>query len=262
MGQDLNDCGILVLSTDTYRDVWELFFKQFKRAWPHCSFPIYLGSNTCAEVSAENVTVLLSGEDLDWSTSFRNILEQVPQSMLLVLLEDLIIAEEVNEQAINSEFELMRVKDLHHIQITNNLKADYSCDSEHMYIAKQAPYRINVCGFWRRETLLRLLIDGETPWNFEIMGSYRSAYLDGFVRSTAHPLKLINLIEKGSILPTSVRQLKNYKIDLPPMDRSCIHGFFRVRSCLASIWFAVISKIPWRWRTRLMNFLRKILISY
>lgn len=262
MRQQMGDCGILILSSDHYKDLWGIFFSEFQHRWPRCTYPVYLGSNTYSEAGVENVTVILSGEDHDWSTSFQKILEQIQETYLLVLLEDLIIVEDVDETIVHNEFELMKKKHLHHIQFTNQMKGDSWCDGQHMCIAKEAPYRVNVCGFWRKETLQRLLIDGESPWNFEVMGSYRSAYMDGFVRSQKYPLKLINLVEKGLFLPASVRFLKNRSIHVPASERRSLSGFLYVRSILASTWFTVIAQIPWQWRIKLMNFLRKIFISY
>ena len=262
MGQQIGDCGILVLSSDHYRDLWGIFFNEFQRRWPCCGYTVYLGSNTYSESGVENVTVILSGEDHDWSTSFQKILEQIEETYLLVLLEDLILVEDVDEETIQNEFQLMKEKHLHHIQFTNQLKGDSWCDEQHMFIDKKAPYRVNVCGFWKKQTLQNLLICGESPWNFEIMGSYRSAYMDGFVRSKKYPLKLINLVEKGQFLPASMRFLKNQSSEVLPSERPSLSGLSYVRSVLASFCFTVIAQIPWQWRVRVMNFLRKIFISY
>ena len=112
MGQQIGDCGILVLSSDHYRDLWGIFFSEFQRRWPCCSYPVYLGSNTYSESGVKNVTVILSGEDHDWSTSFQKILEQIEETYLLVLLEDLILVEDVDEETIQNEFQLMKEKHL------------------------------------------------------------------------------------------------------------------------------------------------------
>ena len=62
--------AVLVLSCDKYSDLWSPFIRQFKKFFPFEGYKIYLGSNlvACTEVG---IIPILSGEDVDWSTSFK-----------------------------------------------------------------------------------------------------------------------------------------------------------------------------------------------
>lgn len=39
------DVAVVVASCDAYADLWEPFFRLFRRYWPDCPYPVYLGSN-------------------------------------------------------------------------------------------------------------------------------------------------------------------------------------------------------------------------
>lgn len=254
--------AILILSCDKYADMWSGFFECFKKYFPTGDWLVYLGSNTTMS-QEPSVKTLLSGDDQNWSTSYKNILEQIPEQKLFVILEDLYLASPVNKDDFYSIVKFMFDRDANHIRYWALPTPDVPTDNPLIgECLKGAPYRSTVCGFWDREYLLNLLIEGENPWNFEIMGSYRTAYSDGFYATKKPICEYKNMIEKGYWIPESLEwaNLNNISIDFNVRPK--LRGSNELISCLQMIYFSLMLKLPWKLRIKIMSNLRKALISY
>ena len=125
-----------------------------------------------------------------------------------------------------------------------------------------APYRATVCGFWDRAYLLGLLLEGESPWDFEIVGSYRTSYVDGFFGLRRPLFEFVNMIEKGSWMPASVEWARANGIAIDLDRRPLLVGGRQLASRLKMAYFRLMMHVPWPTRVRWMNALRKALISY
>lgn len=259
---NMTDFAVLVLSSDGYADLWPTFFEQFRRRWPECPYPVYLGTNTRVFTDHAFITTVRSGRDENWSTAARKILDQVRQPYLMVLLEDLLLIQDVDGNSVAETFAFMQRGSINHIQLACSLPSDGGGAGRYGTIARGAPYRVNVCGFWNKATLQSLLLDGESPWNFEIMGSYRSSYLDGFLRMHEPPLRLVNLVEKGLFLPAAVQYCREHGINPSTDSRGIAHGCRGIVSLVKALWFNIMVRVPWRVRVATMNLLRKLLVSY
>ncbi|MDO9385853.1 MAG: hypothetical protein Q7T65_04025 [Thiobacillus sp.] len=254
--------AVLVLSCDKYADVWPVFFKCFRENFPAGDWPVYLGSNT-KKCNEPGVVTILSGSDPDWSTSYKRILEQIPQKKVFVILEDLFLSSKVDENVLGTLVKFLFEKDANHIRYWASPAPDLPTDNSLIgACAKGAPYRSTVCGFWDRDYLLKLLIEGENPWNFEILGSYRTSYSDGFYATTSPLCEFKNMIEKGRWIPASVDWANSNGVSLPLEARPMLKGGSQLISRAQMIIFSLILRIPWQHRVRLMNQLRKLFISY
>lgn len=258
-----SDFAILILSCDKYADLWAPFFSQFKRRFTGVDYPIYLGSNLlrCDE---PGVITILSGSDDDWSSSYVKILNQIKEQRLFVILEDLLPATNVDGVHFKSIVRFMNDYDAKHIKYWPNPKPDmvFTADPRFGIYSKGAPYRSTVCGFWDREYLLKLLLPGESPWNFEIFGSYRTSYSDGFYSLKEPLFECRNMIEKGSWIADSVEWALGEKIDLQLDRRPQLKGKKHGLSLLKMRYFDLLIRLPWKRRVTIMNVLRKALISY
>jgi hypothetical protein len=256
------DFAILVLSCDKYSHVWPAFFKAFRKYFPGNTWPVYLGSNTLT-FQDSRVKTLLTGDDPDWSTSYARILKQIPEQRIFVILEDLLFASPVDAEAMKESVEFMRKTSARHLKYYKPLPADRDVPGEPFgEYASGRPYRISVVGFWDKEYLLSLLIPGESPWNFEIMGSYRASYAPGFFMMKKTLCEFANLIEKGRWYPAAVDWAKKEGLDIGFEKRQSLSGVFSLKSLLQIVIYRIVGAVPWRARVRLMNFLRRVLISY
>ena len=256
-----NDLGILVLSCDKFCDLWRPYFSLFQEYYDGSS-QVYLGSNTIT-FEGDKITTIYSGEDTDWSTSCRNILRQIPNKYILLLLEDIFITSKIDSDKINQHLQYMKDNKAKHIHLAPTPKPDkWVLDQEFGVYEKGAPYRVNVVGYWDKEYLLSLLLDGESPWDFEIKGSYRTAYDDGFYCLQKPLFSSVHILEKGRWLPEAVNYNKKHNTSLEIEKRPILSSHTNFKSNLQEYYFNLMVKIPWKFRVKLMNVLRKLLISY
>ena len=258
----MHDFAILILSCDRYHDLWAPFMAQFRKNFPENSYPVYFGSNEipCEE---EGVQPLLSGQDRDWSSSFRAILKQVPARKVFVLLEDLMVASPIDSGKFQHCVDFMLRKNAAHLKYWNHIKTDGDTDDASIgYLRRGAPYRSTVAAFWDKDYLLGLLLDGENPWNFEIMGSYRTSYSDGFYGVKESLFEFVNLVEKGAWIPDSLRWAAREGLPLDISKRPSLSGKRGWTAWLQTLYFRRMIRVPWPRRLQWMNKLRRALISY
>ncbi len=256
----MDSCAVLVLSCDKYADLWKPFFQSFWKFWPSCPYPVYLGSNTIA-YEGDRVATLLSGEDTDWSSSYRSILAQIEEEYLYVFLEDIFLIQEPDPERIRFVSEMMIQNKGNHLHFAPIPKPERIENGVGIY-ERGMPYRATVVGLWNRQYLLQLILDGESAWNFEILGSYRTQYDDGFYCASPALFHWLNVVEKGVWQKRELDYcIKNgYTVDLD--RRAVLSGWDHLCSRLKKLWFDCFICIPWRYRVKLMNGLRKLFISY
>jgi hypothetical protein len=256
------DFAILILSCDKYADLWTPFLNQFRKYFPIGGTPVYLGSNLIA-CKEEGVIPVLSGYDHDWSTSYRNILLQLREKKLFVILEDLLLTAPVDVDLLHAAQDILQRENAIHVKYWGVPAPDaLTKDANVGLYERGAPYRASVCGFWDREYLLNLLIAGENPWNFEILGSYRTSYSDGFYGLTKPLCTCCNMVEKGNWIPASAAWAKKEGIAIDLDIRPILDGRRHLLSQFKMLIFKVMMKVPWQKRVKWMNTLRRVFISY
>lgn len=258
----MQQCAILVLSCDKYADLWKPFFHQFWKCWPDCPYPVYLGSNT-RTFADKKVKTILSGPDKNWSSSLLAILNQIATPYVYIWLDDIFPVEAVDADRFNDAIEFMKDERANHIHVIPKPKPDSAIHNvAYGVYEKGAPYRVNALGFWNVLCLKQLLIPGESPWNFEVMGSYRSRYTDGFYCCMDSPIKTLHVIEKGRIFREAYDYCMSHNIPLDVKKRPVLESAPFFKSQLQKLYFNTVIRIPWKFRLSFMNLMRKLMVSY
>jgi hypothetical protein len=259
-----SDFAILIVSCDKYRDLWEPFFETFWQQWPDCPYPVYLQSNTVKYTGAHKSRVinLLTGEDKNWSSSMHVTLPQIPQKYIFMWNEDLFFSSPVKTKSFERYFSYMKklkAKHIHYRCIPATTK--YTEKGDLGVYDRKMPYRSIVMGFWDTQYLSQLILDGETPWQFEIMGSYRTSYDDGFFCATEKLVDFVHMAEKGMWQYDGVAYCRAHNI---PIDESAraLTTQSRMWSMIYKAYFNAVLSISWETRLRVMNLMRKLFVSY
>ena len=212
--------------------------------------------------SFEHVQILNSGEDTDWSTSLLKILDKISERYIFLTLDDVFLITKPDAIGFSRAFSRLISGEIAHIHMRPMPSPDVISDDLGLY-EKGAPYAVNVLGFWNKKHLRDLLIPGEDPWMFEIMGSYRASLKSEKFGCLTSPLfKYFHAVDKGKWV-FNIKQW-NRKLELElALDRRKIAApwntiVFHTKHFL----FNISIRLPWRYRLRIMNFLRKILCSY
>jgi hypothetical protein len=254
--------AILVLSCDKYSDLWKPFFSQFHKQWPTCPYTVYLGSNTVG-IHDPSVVSLLSKTKRDWSTDLLAILQQIQEEYIFIWLEDLFPIEKIDEELFIHSFQFIKTKRGNHIHIAPRILPDRICeDTMFGSYEKGVPYRVTVPGFWNTQYLRQLLLPGEDPWKFEIQGSYRSSYSDGFYTVNSPIFQFIRVVDKGKIRREAYTYCIKNGIKLDTHKRSIFSIYETAKGIASGYIFLSVLTVPWRIRVHFMDTLRRLLVSY
>jgi len=169
-----NKVAVLISSCDKYQDLWEPFFTLFFRYWQDCPYPVYLGTNHLM-YNHPRVKTITAGDDTDWSSDFRRMLERIPQPYVIVMMEDFLPTKSVDTAKIEKLITHMAEKGAGCLRLCT--RPDLSCldNPEVGEISKGAGYRLSLqAAVWDKQTLLELLREGESAWELEINGTERT----------------------------------------------------------------------------------------
>ena len=121
------------------------------------------------------------GDDTDWSSSFRRMLERIPQPYVIVMIEDFLPTQSVDTAKIDRLITYMQEKGAGCLRLYPCPGPDLPCldNPEVGEISKGADYRLSLqAAIWNKQTLLELLREGESAWELEINGTKRTNGLD------------------------------------------------------------------------------------
>jgi len=211
----------------------------------------------------KQIQTILSGPDTDWSSSLQAILKQITTPYVFIWLDDIFPIKRIQSQDFAEALEFMKKHDGKHMHMLPSPKPDSkTSDGQYGLYEKGTPYRCTALGFWKVSYLQDLLIHRENPWNFEVMGSYRSSYVDGFYCTMRPLFQSLHVIEKGRIFRAAYEYCHAHSIPLSIGNRSVLASAFQLRSEIQKFYFNSVKHIPWKIRVSMMNVLRKLLISY
>lgn len=159
-----------------------------------------------------------------WSDALIKFLNEVPDEVFCLMLEDYWVTRPVNVDAVRMLHDYM-------LQFRNVLKMDLCADRlyamnmqdydtcGYLDLVKshhQSPYHMSLMtGLWRKELLLRFLKPEESPWDIEIFGTPRVGQVgdDVLVLGTRQwPVRHILAYRGGDVSKTDLTGLKQADI--------------------------------------------------
>jgi hypothetical protein len=176
----MNKTAVLISSCDRYQDLWKPFFTLFFKYWPDCPYPIYLSTNHC-RYDDNRVKIMAAGDDTDWSSGFRSVIERIPHPYVIVFMEDYLFMKPVDTEKIERLIAYMDKNKAGYLRLVPSPGPDLPCpDNEDVgAISKGSDYRLSLqTAIWEKNALLNLLRNGETAWELELKGTKRTNELD------------------------------------------------------------------------------------
>jgi hypothetical protein len=168
--------ALLVVSCDSYRDLWGPFFTLLFRYWDDCPYPIFLGSNL-ESYPDRRVVSLAIGEDRDWSSNLLKMLSSIPMDGILLLQEDFLLDRPIQTTRVERLIDYAGARKAACLRLMPIPGPDSPCpdNPELGEIRAGAEYRVSLqAAWWRKEHLRQVVCAGESPWQFERLGSRRS----------------------------------------------------------------------------------------
>lgn len=256
----MNKIALLVLSCDSYSDLWPIFITQFDKNWPDCPFDKYISTNFF-DANSDNFKSLKIGKDNSWSDGVIKSLNKIKNQYeyALITLEDLILTEKVDNekfQTIVSEFTKLNgnyLKFIRKPRPTNNFNKYFG------EIKPGSLYRPTcVYALWKIETLLKLLVETENAWEFERFGSVRSDKYNGFYVIYSDFFKVSNTVVKGKWVPKERRRIESQGIKIDS-TRKVLSAFQSFELKIHNYSFNIFINIfHWKFRRPIIFKLKKL----
>lgn len=236
----MNELTIIVPSCDKYSELWDPHFKLLFKYWPnlngkYSSVPVILVSNKL-DYKNDRVTSFKTGKDISWSDNIKAALSTVKTKYVIVLMEDFLMNAPINDERLVDILELLEktkspyaeiALDENMFTIGAEKAREPSPDLDGVIIRSQdGDYRtsLQAC-VWNIDMLKRLLVKGESAWDFEIKGTKRShKILDKFYLVVKDPVfSYINSVEKGIFHQNAIDYIRSQGIEFEstklPVDK-------------------------------------------
>lgn len=262
--------AIVVLSNDKNKDLWQCFADVFYYAWPKCPYKIYFITNV-EPFNFSIFTNILTGPRTDWQSdwapTYRRALESITEKYLLVLMDDFLITKP-DEKLISIGFDILHGEKLGtlHTQNLPRLKRNkYPKSAWGLYDSDQ-PYICNVSAFWNKDVLSKLLVDGENPWDFEILGSRRLGRISTSGALFENCIPYVGIVDKGRFIRNLDKEIKHLSLPFDlPLERSSrkSQNKYSPIPFIKKTWFLLLlNYTPFKWRIQLISSFRKFLVGY
>lgn len=190
-----HDLTIVVNTCDTYHDVLGIFFYALKKFWPDCPYPVVINTETNshpqypARVHNYRST---TGID-DWGDRLLLTLNSIETDFVLMLYDDFILDAKVNNSRIQQALSLLKSQTDAVVTylIDTSLPLVSTTDSQPFIPLKaNVDYKLNSApGIWHRQGLMAYTRAGDTPWAWEVFGTYRT-YGDSKIFYSLNPSQL------------------------------------------------------------------------
>ena len=226
MSSSTTELTILILSCDKYSDMWPLVTESFSRYWSNCPYSIYLLSNL-ASFSHTRVSTLCVGHDESWSTNLKLVLEKIPSQYVLLWLDDVLLNDHVDTQRVEEAFQFISTQRGDYLRLTASPRSHRHVNTQYSFIAPVAIYRTSIfASIWRKSCLLDLLQDGESAWDFEILGTERSRSLSQFYSARSSLFSYQHCLIRSIWLRSAFRYVRtaypNHFLDLNVRPRMTV----------------------------------------
>lgn len=170
---------VVVNTCDSYADVLKVFFAAFDQFWSDCPYPVVINGEANGYPYRAQVHNYISPDGIDdWGARLRATLETVDSEYVLMLYDDFILERQVDNRCIAKAVRRLQsssnaaVTYLIHtgLPLGSKAGADGFC-----LVSDWSDYRLNSApAIWRKSALMEYTKCGDTPWAWEVFGSYRT----------------------------------------------------------------------------------------
>ncbi len=177
--EENKECAVIVSSCDNYSDVWDSFFTQFFKYWPDCPFPVYLTTNEL-DYEFGKAAAVKTGKDGNFANNMRKAVQKINTDYFICLIDDFHLDRKVDTGRILNLLEIMKKEKAGYLRLNPmpGPDSDFKNYSDVGLISADARYRTSLmAAFWDKNVFLKLLVDGENPWEMEVRGTERSRNL-------------------------------------------------------------------------------------
>ncbi len=173
---------VLVASSDSRKDIFDVCFANADRIWADCDWPKYVGLNSAPVERRSNFQVLIAPATDNWCEQVKRYIDLLPDDIcyILLMVEDVLFMQPVNAELLNSialdikKFALgyVRLVPLRRNWLGRKRDRRASAGRGGIIPFRQInidePYHSSTeMAIWNRDYLLRQLDRASDAWSFE-----------------------------------------------------------------------------------------------
>lgn len=186
-----HDLTIVVNTCDAYQDVLGIFFHALRDCWPDCPYPVVINTESNMHDYPARVHNHRSSSCVDdWGDRLRSTLNTIDTDFVLMLCDDFILDAPVDSQRVQAALQLLesQAKSVVAYLINTALPLETTnTDSAFIRLKDKVDYRLNSApAIWRKQALMDYTAAGDTPWAWEVFGTYKT-WGDGRVFYSLNP---------------------------------------------------------------------------
>lgn len=175
-------CSLLINTCDNYEDTWIPFFSLLSNYWGECPYSIYLNTEE-KNISYNNldIEVINHSKNMQWSDRLIDSLKKIKTKYVILMLDYFFINADVNQDKLDQCINWMdQNPDVAVFSFASSLWKDIDDNKYEGFVLRptEGEYRFNLqTALWRKKQLIKILRKGESPWQTEHMGTFRSRVL-------------------------------------------------------------------------------------
>ena len=180
----MKDYCLLVNSCDKYSDVWPLFLYALDEYFD-TDIKVYINTETINHIdySFDKLNInFLNFNESNWGSRLKNSLNSIQEKYVINLFDDYILESEVDLTKINEFISILESMDKLAAIYLNAVSLRYheDIDNKKLRILRDlCEYKVNSApAIWNRKFLIELTHDLDTPWSWEVFGTYRTFRTD------------------------------------------------------------------------------------
>jgi hypothetical protein len=184
----MKNLTVLVNSCDDYYDVWPFFFSALDEYWSDRKLDVVLNIEMKKPNFASNIIIsnfTKTGNNNSWGVRLIESLKVIKTDYVLAVYDDFILEDFVDEFEINEIISKMKSDpDIAVVYLTklglkvrenNCLMSERKSGNKYSLLDDKIDYRLNSApAIWRRIDLLNYTGIFDSPWAWELFGTYRT----------------------------------------------------------------------------------------
>lgn len=182
---------VVVNTCDAYYDVLDIFFYAWQDCWPDCPHPVVINTESRAYSHPARVHHHRSsnGND-DWGARLLATLSTIDSEFVMMIYDDFILDAPLSQEHVHQALGLLLAQPSAVVTYLINTSLPLSrndTDDVFVQLKDRVDYRLNSApAIWRKQALMDYTKAGDTPWAWEVFGTYRT-WGDGRVFYSLNP---------------------------------------------------------------------------
>ena len=175
----MKSLAILVNTCDEYSDVWELLIRSLEEFFPECTIPIYFNTETINNLPFNTtLEVNFINSFGPWGKRLKSSLQEIDAEFVINIFDDYLLEDQLDQRKLYEIVKLLQLNNFLSVVYLNAVSLRYHRDIPNAgfrEVKNFTEYRLNSSpSVWRKKDLFKLTHDHDSPWSWEIFGTYRS----------------------------------------------------------------------------------------